>query len=452
MQKERLEKAVQAKSQRRQESDNRRQVARQSMDRLIENTSPDDFPRRRQQPSKVLSPRKFRKKLAIVVAKQEQKRHMGAEEKPTTQYFPQSSGAGNLPSSPKRKTSRRKIIRRVKKKPNEDEQSTSQRTSTSERKKVTLPLNQTELQKQQREQARAIAKEALMRNMSTNQSSTGTSGTTKPVFTRNTSSRATADTYSSRELSSGSNHSILYSSSDHSQPTSFNTLSNGSDHGYIDPASFRSQHPPPSWSHRNADQTGFYPNNFISKETMTQYTEALGGVKTVATTTKIFYDKAKYDPELKVFFKKTRWEHMRNEFIILANLVVPTTYDETIQGILEHHCRILENGADMQRLIDLWEASIESSWQDNGMDDARALIVGPNRVIFNLRALERHYAMYLKRQRAAERRAALIAQREAENDNSDYESSSDEDSSTPKGRSGNRRRGFLGRFRRKGHC
>ncbi len=188
-------------------------------------------------------------------------------------------------------------------------------------------------------------------------------------------------------------------SSDHSQPMSWGSIPIPSSSDQ--PASFHGQ--PPSWSVRNQAQTGFSPNQYITKETMTQYTNNLGGVQTVATTTKIFHDKAKNDPDLKVFFKKIRWEHVRNEFIILANLQVPDRFDENIKWILEHHCRLLENGADIDRLVAIWESAIESSWLENRMDDARQLLVGPSRVIFNLKALERHYAMHQKALRAAAR-------------------------------------------------
>lgn len=202
-------------------------------------------------------------------------------------------------------------------------------------------------------------------------------------------------------VSTMEDHSTILNSSDHSHPISWGSIpipNSTKDH----PSSFHSQ--PPSWSVRNQSKTGFSPNEYITKETMTTYTNNLGGVQTVATTTSLFHDKARADPELKVFFKKIRWEHVRNEFIILANLQVPDRFDESLRGMLEHHCRLLENGADMDRLIAIWESAIESSWLENRKDDARQLIVGPSRVIFNLKALERHYAMYQKALRAASRR------------------------------------------------
>jgi len=183
------------------------------------------------------------------------------------------------------------------------------------------------------------------------------------------------------DLAPMSNHSQVKPSSNHSQDNAFRKTQ------------------PVSWSIRNEEFTGFSPNQYITKETMTHYTENLGGVETVATTTKIFFDKVKHDKQLKGFFRTTKWEHVRNEFIILANLEVPHSFDESIKGVLEHHCKFLENGANLDRLISIWESAIESSWMDHQMDDARQLIVGPSRVIFNLKALERHYAMYQKAQR-----------------------------------------------------
>lgn len=202
-------------------------------------------------------------------------------------------------------------------------------------------------------------------------------------------------------------HSTIPTSSDHSQPISWGCIpipNSSKDH----PSSFNSQ--PPSWSVRNQSKTGFSPNEYITKETMTTYTNNLGGVETVATTTRLFHDKARADPDFKVYFKKIRWEHVRNEFIILANLQVPDRFDESLRGMLEHHCRLLENGADMDRLISIWESAIEASWLENRRDDARQLIVGPSRVIFNLKALERHYAMYQKALRAASRRGGKDSQ------------------------------------------
>lgn len=170
---------------------------------------------------------------------------------------------------------------------------------------------------------------------------------------------------------------------------------------------------------------------------MTHYTNNLGGVHTVATTTKHFYDAAKSDPELMPFFADIKWEHVRNEFIILANLEVPEKFDESLKGVLQHHCNLLENGAAMERLVAAWESAIESSWMEHKMDDSRKLIVGPSRVIFNLKAIERHYAMYLKGQRAAARRAA------AEEDSE----SSSSDESEPRIRVTRRRGGIMSMFR-----
>ena len=149
-----------------------------------------------------------------------------------------------------------------------------------------------------------------------------------------------------------------------------------------------------SWSTRNEGKTGFKPNLYITKETMTEYTENLGGVETVATTTKIFYDKVVSDPELKRFIKKykIKWEHVRNEFIILANLETPEGYNDHLRGVLEHHCKLLEQeGFNFERLISLWETAMDSSWIENKMDDTRQLIVGPSRAVFNLKALERFH-------------------------------------------------------------
>jgi hypothetical protein len=217
-----------------------------------------------------------------------------------------------------------------------------------------------------------------------------------------TSSRSQVSSFRNQQPPSGTSRSKV--------KTTFNlsNLSNGSDHSQLEPTShsqpgsYRKKQPP-SWSVRNETKTGFTPNQYITKETMTHYTDNLGGVETVATTTKIFFDKAKYDPELKEFFHSIRWEHVRNEFIILANLEVPEKFDENIKGVLEHHCNLLENGANIDKLITIWESAIETSWLDHHMDDARQLIVGPSRVIFNLKALERHYAMHQKDMRAAAR-------------------------------------------------
>lgn len=234
------------------------------------------------------------------------------------------------------------------------------------------------------------------------------------------------------ELEPTSNHSIVNPTSNHnSQSMSFRKQKPFSwTSNNTQQLSFRKQQPY-SWSIRNEVHTGFAPNEYITKETMTDFTENLGGVETVKTTTKVFFDKAKNDPELKGFFQTTKWEHVRNEFIILANLEVPQSFDERIKGVLEHHCKFLENGADMERLVTIWESAIESTWLDHQMDDARQLIVGPSRVIFNLRALERHYAMHLKAVRAASRES----KKEVKSNDS-----------TASSRSG----GILGRLRRRG--
>jgi truncated hemoglobin YjbI len=170
---------------------------------------------------------------------------------------------------------------------------------------------------------------------------------------------------------------------------------------------------------------------------MAHYTEALGGVETVAKTTRIFYFSAKNDPSLQIFFEHIQWENIRNEFIILANLATPTKYDETIKGGLQYHCHLLENGADIERVIALWESAIESSWLENRMDDSRQLIVGPSRVLFNLRAIERHYAMYLMAQRAAAR-----ALRRSKKDQKDKVSAGENPSVASRSRPG-----MFGRFR-----
>ena len=220
-------------------------------------------------------------------------------------------------------------------------------------------------------------------------------------------SKSVSDSYSSRnhlnDVPMQSSHSSVgHGSSLHRKPKSSSTMSKSSNGSYLNSSSLQ-RRSVTSWSLRNQNETGFVPNQYITKETMTQYTEALGGVDTVAKTTKIFYDSAKQDPTMEVFFQKIQWENVRNEFIILANLEMPSKYDESIKGVVKHHCQLLEHGVDIERLTALWESAIESSWLENRMDDSRQLIVGPSRVLFNLRAMERQYAMYLMGQRAAAR-------------------------------------------------
>lgn len=220
----------------------------------------------------------------------------------------------------------------------------------------------------------------------------------RSIFTTSTAKRSSDNVSTSEDPSVVSNLSARIASME--PASSHSHLQGDSKHSQ---KSSSQKFQPFSWSIRNEAHTGFAPNDYVTKETMTEFTENLGGVETVATTTKIFFDRAKHDPELKAYFRSTKWEHVRNEFIILANLQVPTSFDENIKGVLEHHCKILENGANIERLIAIWESAIESSWLDHHMDDARKLIVGPSRVIFNLKALERHYAMHQKALRAAAR-------------------------------------------------
>ena len=189
--------------------------------------------------------------------------------------------------------------------------------------------------------------------------------------------------FGTQMIPSSSAHSHVSSASSSGSSTS-KTISKASGHSAA------------SWSSRNQGKTGFKPNFHLSKDTMAQYAKNLGGVETVATTTKIFYDKVLSDPDLKVFFKKhkIKWENVRNEFIVLANLETPVGMNDHLRGVLERHCKLLEDpqGFDFCRLIEKWESAVDSSWMENAMDDTRQLIVGPSRAIFNLKAMERfHY-------------------------------------------------------------
>jgi hypothetical protein len=236
-------------------------------------------------------------------------------------------------------------------------------------------------------------------------------------------------------MQSSHTSSVGHGSSLHGKPTSSSTISKSSNDSYLNSSSSQ-RRPVTSWSLRYQNETGFVPNQFITKETMTQYTEALGGVETIAKTTKIFYDSAKQDPTMEGLFQNIQWENVRNEFIILVNLEMPTKYDESIKGVVEHHCQLLEHGVDIERLIGLWESAIESSWLENRMDDSRQLLVGPSRVLFNLRAMERQYAMHLMGQRAAAR-----ASKRSTKDDQGSQKAITQDSKN--------RTGILGRFRKR---
>eukprot|EP00934_Nitzschia_sp_Nitz4_P007886 Nitzschia sp. Nitz4//scaffold6_size259037//13033//15405//NITZ4_001040-RA/size259037-processed-gene-0.240-mRNA-1//-1//CDS//3329556791//7876//frame0 len=161
---------------------------------------------------------------------------------------------------------------------------------------------------------------------------------------------------------------------------------------------------PTSWTIRNTPTSGFQPNQHMDPEIVEYYAENLGGVEIVSNTSRIFFYKALSDPDLHEHFKDIRWEDMRNEFIVLANLEVPDQFDERLRSVVQHHCTLMESGADMNRVMSTWESAVEESWKENSAADPRQLIVGPSRVIFNLKAIERHFAMY-RRERQAERRA-----------------------------------------------
>jgi len=144
------------------------------------------------------------------------------------------------------------------------------------------------------------------------------------------------------------------------------------------------------------DGTGCIPNHSVSAATMAKYTEAVGGLQTVSNTVRIFYESVKLEPILQGFFNQIQQEKIRDEFTILANLTIPTKYEERMKNLLPFHCHLLESGADIDSLIVLWESAIEANWVESQTDNSRQLIVGPSRVVCNLRGLERQYAMFVK--------------------------------------------------------
>lgn len=452
----RLEQALKAKAERRkatEDSKERRRQAQSSMDRLID--SEVEVPATKEKSPKVLPRRKIIPMLLQSRSVRAEREDVDVE---SVTVATSVKGGASVRSNDKMIVKKKKIVRIVKKKRTENKTNNAEAGSSNSVVSASAsvqalrppvpplasvtsnnpPQPARNIKKQSsdrrpkpKQAAPKVVPPVKIRNSAPPVQSSSLHGKIKPPSKRAVAVASTAK-QSAGSVSTLEDPSEFINISDHSQAepksfrsqpssfrkqqpasatsrskpkTSFNL--NSSDHSlettsHSQPASYRKQQPP-SWSVRNQSKTGFTPNQYITKETMTHYTENLGGVETVATTTKIFFDKAKYDPELKVFFQRIQWEHVRNEFIILANLEVLERFDENIKGVLEHHCNLLENGANIDKLITIWETAIESSWLDHHMDDARQLIVGPSRVIFNLRALERHYAMHQKDLRAAAR-------------------------------------------------
>jgi truncated hemoglobin YjbI len=130
------------------------------------------------------------------------------------------------------------------------------------------------------------------------------------------------------------------------------------------------------------------PVKYIFDPAMEEYIDTLGGMENVECIATCFYDNAMADPELKPFFRKIKTEQVRNEFIILANVEVPQNF-ESVSCMVPHHYKLLQKGANIDRVVKLWEDAYESIWLEEEIDDAHRLLVNPSRAIFNLRAMEK---------------------------------------------------------------
>ena len=118
------------------------------------------------------------------------------------------------------------------------------------------------------------------------------------------------------------------------------------------------------------------------------------------TIVEFFYSTAMSNSELKPYFQNLSVVELQCEFKSLANMDKSQILEQSLRTteVVETtpHYKLMQEGANMDLVIKLWQVAYESSWIDqDGHDelylDPVQFIVGPSRAITNLRAMQKMF-------------------------------------------------------------